>query len=61
MDYYVWGAVEKEAYRCTSTTKSQLIDRIRAVFAPFPGKVLHQLAPGSGAALWLYAIGGYLG
>ena len=32
MDYYVWGAVEKDANRRTCTTKAQLIDRIKAVF-----------------------------
>ena len=31
MDYCVWGAVEKDSNRCSSTTKAQLI-RIKAVF-----------------------------
>ena len=30
MDYYVWGAVEKEANRRASTTRAQLINRIKA-------------------------------
>ena len=32
MDYCVWSAVEKDAYRRASTTKAQLIDRIKVVF-----------------------------
>ena len=36
MDYYVWGAVEKDANRRTSTTKAQLIDRMKAVFETLP-------------------------
>ena len=32
MDYYVWVVVEKDANRRASTTKAQLIDRIKAVF-----------------------------
>ena len=31
MDYYVWGAAEKDVNRHDSTTKVQLIDRINAV------------------------------
>ena len=37
MDYNAWGAVEKDAYRCASTSKAQLIDRIKAVFRPSQG------------------------
>ena len=36
MDYYAWGSVEKDAYRRASTTKAQLIDRIKAVFETLP-------------------------
>lgn len=32
MDYYVWGAVEKDTNRRASNTKAQLIDRIKVVF-----------------------------
>ena len=32
MDYYVFGAVEKDTNRRASTTKAQLIDRIKVVF-----------------------------
>ena len=32
MDYYVLGAVGKDANRRDSTTKAQLIDKIKAVF-----------------------------
>ena len=39
MDYYVWDAVEKYANCRASTTKAQLIDRIKTVLRPFPGKV----------------------
>ncbi len=36
MDYYVWGTVEKGSNRCASTTKSQLIERIKAAFEALP-------------------------
>ena len=36
MDYYIFGAVEKCANRRASTTKVQLIDRIKAVFETLP-------------------------
>ena len=36
MDYYVWGAVEKDTNCCASTTKAQLVDRIKAVFETLP-------------------------
>ena len=36
MDYYVWGAVEKDANRCASTTKAQLINRIKTVLETLP-------------------------
>ena len=36
MDYYAWGAAEKGANRRTSTTKAQLIDRIKAAFETLP-------------------------
>ena len=36
MDYYVWGAVEKDANRCASTTKAQLMDIIKAVLETIP-------------------------
>ena len=36
MNYYVLGAVEKGANRRASTTKAQLIDRIKAVFETLP-------------------------
>ena len=36
MYYYVWGAVEKDANRHASTTKAQLIHKIKAVFETFP-------------------------
>ena len=36
MDYYVWGAVETDANCRASTTKAQLIDRIKAVFEILP-------------------------
>ena len=36
MDYYGWGAVEKDANRCASTTKAQLVEKIKAVFETFP-------------------------
>ena len=36
MDYYVWGAVEKDANRCASTTKALLIDIVKAVFETLP-------------------------
>ena len=36
MDYYLWDAVEKDAYRRASTTKAQLIYRIMAVFETLP-------------------------
>ena len=32
IDHYVLGAVEKDANHCASTTKAQLIDRIKSVF-----------------------------
>ena len=38
MDYYVSGTVEKDTNRRASTTKAQLIDRIKAVFETFPTK-----------------------
>ena len=36
MDYYVWGAVQKDANRHASTTKAQLVNRIKAVFVTLP-------------------------
>ena len=36
MDYYVWDAVEKDANRRVSTTKAQLIDRIKAIYETLP-------------------------
>ena len=36
MDYYVYGAVEKDTNRRASTTKDQLIDRIKVVFETLP-------------------------
>ena len=36
MDYNVWGAVGKDANRRASTTKAQLIDRIKASFETLP-------------------------
>ena len=36
MYYYVWGAVEKDINRRASTTKAQLINRIKVVFVTLP-------------------------
>ena len=36
MDYYVWDAVEKDANHRTSSTKAQLINRIKAVLETLP-------------------------
>ena len=36
MDYYVCGAVEKDTIHRASTTKAQLIDRIKVVFETLP-------------------------
>ena len=36
MNHYVWRAVWKDADRRASTTKAQLIDRIKAVFETLP-------------------------
>ena len=36
MDYYVWGTVEKNANHRASTTKTQLINIIKAVFESLP-------------------------
>ena len=36
MDYYVWGAVEKNATRRASTTKAQLFDITKAIFETLP-------------------------
>ena len=36
MDYYVWEAVEEDTNRRASTTKAQLIDKIKVVFFNFP-------------------------
>ena len=38
IDYYVSGTVEKDTNRRASTTKAQLIDRIKAVFETLPRK-----------------------
>ena len=32
MDYFVWGAVEKDTNHCASNTKVQLMDKIKLVF-----------------------------
>ena len=40
MDCYVWGAVEKDPNRCASTTKPQLIERIRAAFEALPREIV---------------------
>ena len=40
MGYYVWGAVEKDTNRPASTTKAQLIDRIKVVFKTLPRKTV---------------------
>ena len=39
MDYYVWGTVEKDANRRTSTTKVQLINIIKTFLRTFLGRV----------------------
>ena len=36
MDYYIWSAVEKDTNRCASTTKSQLINKIKAISKTLP-------------------------
>ena len=36
MDYYIRGAVVKDTNRRASTTKAQLIDRIKVVFETLP-------------------------
>ncbi|KAL1117272.1 hypothetical protein AAG570_004598 [Ranatra chinensis] len=36
MDYFVWGAVEKDTNRSPSNTKAQLMDKIKTVFAALP-------------------------
>ena len=36
MDYYIWGAVEKDINHNASTTKAKLIDRIKTVFETLP-------------------------
>ena len=43
MDYYVCGAVEKDTNCHASTTKSQLIDRIKVVFETLPISLLQVL------------------
>ena len=61
MDHYVWGAAEKDANRCASTTKAQFVDRIEAVFDTLPRESV------TSACSWLwgrieaviYANGGY--
>ena len=40
MDYYVCGAVEKDTNRRLSTTKAQLIERIKVVFETLPKKTV---------------------
>ena len=40
MDYYVWGAVEKDSNRWASTTKPQLIERIREAFEALPREIV---------------------
>ena len=40
MDYYVWGAVKKDSNHCASTTKPQLIERIKAAFEAFPQEIV---------------------
>ena len=32
MNYFVWGAVEKDTNHCASNTKAQLMDKIKMVF-----------------------------
>ena len=36
MDYYVSGTVEKDVNHCASTTKAQLIEKIKAFFETLP-------------------------
>lgn len=36
MNYYGWGAIEKETNLTACSTKSQLIDRIKVVFEAIP-------------------------
>lgn len=36
MDYFVWGAVEKDTNRTSSNTKAQLMDKIKTVFEALP-------------------------
>ena len=40
MDYYVCGAVQKDTHRRVSTTKAQLIDRIKVVFEALPREIV---------------------
>ena len=40
MDYYVCGTVEKDTNHRTSTTKTQLIDRIKVDFETLPRKTV---------------------
>lgn len=32
MNYFIWGAVEKDTNHCASNTKAQLMDKIKLVF-----------------------------
>uniref|UniRef100_A0A4Y0BF18 Tc1-like transposase DDE domain-containing protein n=1 Tax=Anopheles funestus TaxID=62324 RepID=A0A4Y0BF18_ANOFN len=36
MDYFVWGAVERDTNRTSSNTKAELMAKIRSVFAALP-------------------------
>uniref|UniRef100_A0A182PG36 Tc1-like transposase DDE domain-containing protein n=1 Tax=Anopheles epiroticus TaxID=199890 RepID=A0A182PG36_9DIPT len=36
MDYFVWGAVERDTNRTSSNTKAELMPKIRSVFAALP-------------------------
>ena len=52
MDYYVWGAVEKDANHSASTTKAQLIDRNKAVFETLPREGVASPCSRFGVGLW---------
>uniref|UniRef100_A0A8W7Q077 Tc1-like transposase DDE domain-containing protein n=1 Tax=Anopheles coluzzii TaxID=1518534 RepID=A0A8W7Q077_ANOCL len=48
MDYFVWGAVERDTNRTSSNTKAQLMAKNRSVFAALPRELSPGLVPGSG-------------
>ena len=61
MEYYVWGTVEKDNNLHASTTKAQLIDRIKVVFETLPRETVTPACSGfrSRIEAMIDANGGY--